>query len=164
MRHELLMNKRKKIRSEARNQARSISKEISNFIRPTNELIQRPGVRQANDNSRKEIKRLHNLTANEKSNDSEVILKAHARHESEVDDQIFMRDLNPSLRNSLVLDSNNEVDSVYQTYRLPSISPNSKLPSCFMQKGFKRLKSSEKRRINMNKSGLFFDNFRPSRQ
>jgi hypothetical protein len=34
---------------------------------------------------------------------------------------------------------------INQSYRLPAISPNSKLPICFLQEGIRRLRSSERK-------------------
>jgi hypothetical protein len=45
----------------------------------------------------------------------------------------------------MVTVNNQDKGMVNQSYRLPAISPNSKLPICFLQEGIRRLRSSERK-------------------
>jgi len=155
--YQSLINKRKKIRSEARNQPRSIIKEAAKFMKPTQDLFQINGIRDKSKESQRVTRRKQNVMYSGEVHDSIWAPKSSDRT-SNINESLNTNEHSISHKNLSVIDPNqtNEVDEVYQTYRLPSISPNSKLPSWFLNKRGRKLKSSEKWRINLNKSKFLY--------
>lgn len=147
--HEIFINKRKTIRSEARNQQRNPSNDSNAEMMTTKELLVNKSNRIGSldfDASILSRRMQLNFTPDEATKkldiDYRYIYDLKTTKFNKFNDKI------PNVRNSMTLDDYSEsyTTESHPTYRLPSISPNSKLPSWFLQNGVNRLRSQEKHR------------------
>lgn len=135
---DILMNKRKHIRSEARNQARVASNEQNHQILNTKELLYDRSKRINSIDAENYI-----MTRRAKLNFTpEEVSTKIIDVNFNLDSDRYSYKTNPknavSVRQSMTInDQYDQYDTTtdhHTTYRLPSISPNSKLPNCFLQK------------------------------
>ena len=135
---ELLISKRKTIRSEARNQAKWSQNESKNFKALNKDFILKRG---SNSNSvdakpSDTNKRTHiNFNSDEKHLILNEETKCISKNRGD-SNHIKISEETPILRKSIKIEKTieNDLDWNFATYRLPSISPSSKLPSWFIHK------------------------------
>lgn len=159
-RAEAIIHKRKMARSEAKNQARNISREENKILVPTQDFLNHRLMNNnsANKQSRQMGRRVIRNQLLFFKGSSEEPVNEMVSHPGGLP-QTQPQDMLPSFRQSLVLDNNVSCgkEETYQTYRPPWISPNSKLPSCFYKLGVERVMSSKKRNNVANNLCKFLD-------